>query len=295
MVHKKQYKEIWIEIQNKDYELLSHYLEEFLPENCIGYYEIMYDETQNQTKKFIFYFLEQALKPEWEIETLLLSLNISDYYIDSNITEEKNYWEEYKDTFKPFLISKNFFLVPIWHKDNQIIENKIPIYIEPGMAFGTGFHPSTQLMMEWIDENLIKDQVCLDAGCGSGILSIALLKKNAKQVIAFDIDQNAIESTKKNLNYNFSDYNQKFFLFLGSWDLKELQDYHFDIILANLTLPIFQKYFDYIKKIITKKLVISGISEEQQEDCNLIFQNEYIFINRNVKDGWLLLEYQKRT
>lgn len=295
MEHKKKYKEILIEIQNKDYELLSNYLEEFLPENCIGYYEIMYEETQNQTKKFIFYFLEQSPKPEWETETLLLSLNISDYYIESTITEEKNYWEEYKDSLKPFLISKNFFLIPIWHKDNQIIENKIPIYIEPGMAFGTGFHPSTQLMIEWIDENLIEDQVCLDAGCGSGILSIALLKRQAKQVVAFDIDQNAIESTKKNLNYNFYNYNQKISLYLGSWDLKELHNYHFDIILANLTLPIFQKYFVYIKNIITKKLVISGISEEQEEECNLIFQNDYLFINRKVKDGWLLLEYQKKT
>ncbi|MFN3604472.1 MAG: 50S ribosomal protein L11 methyltransferase [Leptonema sp. (in: bacteria)] len=286
-------KELVIEVPHESYDIFSSYLEEFLPKDCYGYYEIMYDEENSQkTKKFVLYFSKESHNVEWELETILLSLGISEYYIDSNLIEDQDYWQNLKETFPPFFLSENFYLIPIWdgnpQKDHQ---QKLPIFIEPGIAFGTGLHPTTQLAIEWIDENPVENQFCLDAGCGSGILSIALLRKNAKKIVAFDVDSLAIESTKKNLYYNFSDWEQKMELYLGSWDLPQLMLYTFDIIIANLTLPIFAKYMNYIKHLQTRKIIVTGISEEQDQECQLIFDGSFILNHKKTKGGWILFEY----
>ncbi len=295
MNSKKHIKEICVEIPSSYSEFLSIYLEEIYLENCLGHYEVMYDdESQNETKKFIFYFVSEYQNAEWDIELLLLSLDIKDYFIESNIVEEKNYWEEYKNSFSPFFVTKHFFLIPVWESQEVRNHSYYSIFIQPGLSFGTGLHPSTQLALEWIDENHIENQYCLDAGCGSGILSIALLRKKAKKVIAFDIDPDAIESTKKNLTFNFSQEEQTINLYTGSFDLPELLLISFDIIVANLTLPVFAKYINYIRHIQTKKLVVSGISEDQEEDCQKIFEDSFLRIQKKAKQGWLLLEYHSR-
>jgi len=294
------YQEIIVEIPEDQIEKLNDYLENFMIDNLIGYYEILYEEKENpkstKNKKIIFYFPYEDNQARWEIESILLSLDILDYFIDDHYVELKNYWEEYKDSFKPFMISKNFFLIPIWHKNNVILrEDLIPIYIEPGMAFGTGLHPSTQLMIQWIDENDLKDKIILDAGCGSGILSIATLKKGAKLVYAFDIDINAIDLTKRNLAYNNLEdkINKEIFLYQGSWDDSRINN-NYDVILANLTLPVFLKYQNQIKKICTKTMVFSGINIEQIKDLELLFND--IFYKNNIieKDGWALLEMKSK-
>lgn len=289
-------KELLVEIPKSSSEFLSLYLEEAFLESCLGYYEVMYDEeNQNDTKQFIFYFPSDYTNAEWDIETILLSLNIDDYYIESTIVEEKNYWEEYRNSFQPFFVTKRFFLVPVWENHESISYHPyLPIFIQPGSAFGTGLHPSTQLALEWIEENDIENQICLDAGCGSGILSIALLRKKVKQVIAFDIDPMAIEASKKNLNFNFLGTEQNIHLYLGSWDLPELMITSFDIIIANLSLPVFAKYINYIEHIQTYKFVISGISVEQEEDCNQIFNGLFQKSQKKTKEGWLLIEYHSR-
>ncbi|GIX41435.1 MAG: ribosomal protein L11 methyltransferase [Leptospiraceae bacterium] len=291
------YQEIEVVIPEEYFHLLNEYLEIYDIDNLIGYYEVLYDElnSNNKKKKIIFYFPVDDEKARWEIEALLLSLDIKDYIIEDHTIQSRNYWEDYKNSFQPFMISNHFYLIPIWHKDQvQLKENIIPLYIEPGMAFGTGLHPSTQLMVEWIDKNDFNNKIVLDAGCGSGILSIAALKKGAKLVIAFDIDINAIESTKKNLTFNNLEHkiDKEIFLYQCSWNDPEInRTYH--IILANLTLPVFLKYQFYIKNIKTDILVISGIGIEQVQDIEKIFEN----YNKSLvleKKEWALIELRKK-
>jgi ribosomal protein L11 methyltransferase len=294
------YQEILVEISEEYLNKINEYLDNYFINNLIGYYEVVYDEEEvnsnNKKKKILFYFPVSDERARWEVETVLLSLNINDYYIEENLIQERNYWEDYKNSFMPFMISKNFYLVPVWHKENIILkENIIPLYIEPGMAFGTGLHQSTQLMIQWIDDNDIQNKIVLDAGCGSGILSIAALKKHARFIYAFDIDINAIESTKKNLSYNSLEVelNKKIFLFECSWDDPRIIN-HYDIILANLTLPVFLKYQNHIKNISTERLVISGIGTEQIADIEQIFKDAFSIKSTLEKDEWALVELRKK-
>ncbi len=294
------YQEILVEIPEEYLHKINEYLDNYFVNNLIGYYEVIYDEeeinSKNKKKKILFYFPVNDERARWEVETILLSLNINDYVIEENLIQERNYWEDYKNSFVPFMISKNFYLVPVWHKDNIIKkENIIPLYIEPGMAFGTGLHQSTQLMIQWIDDNEIQNKIVLDAGCGSGILSIAVLKKHARFVYAFDIDVNAIESTKKNLRYNSLELelNKTIFLFECSWDDPRIIN-RYDIILANLTLPVFLKYQNHIRNISTGTLVISGIGREQIADIEQIFKDVFSIKSTLEKDEWALVELRKK-
>ncbi len=296
---KNSYQEIIVYLSNQDAEILSKYLEEYHIENLVGYYEILYEEENinfNTRKKLLFYFLPDDKQARWEIETLLLTLNIQDYFIEDHIIEFKDYWEEYKNTFKPFKISPNFYLIPIWHKDSFKIEPHFyPIYIEPGIAFGTGLHPSTQLMIEWIDSHPMQDTIVLDAGCGSGILTIASLRKKARKVISFDIDINAIESTKKNLQYNHFEHliDSAIILIQGSWDYPLILEENYNIVLANMTLPVFLKYQNIIQNIKTKILVISGIGIDQIEEISNLFNNYYKIHNILQKEEWAAIEFIK--
>lgn len=249
-------------------------------------------------ENIIFYFPENDDKAKITIKNILDSLNVSvnDYKIYDSIIKTKNYWEDYKKSFQPFKISDHFYLIPVWYKDEFKIDldQYIPLYIEPGMAFGTGLHPSTQLMLQWIDSYDFKNKIVLDAGCGSGILSIAVLKKNAQKVIGFDIDSNAIEATKKNLNYNdlIELLDKKIFLYEGSWDEPNI-DHNYDIILANMTLPVFMKYHKQICNINSKILVVSGIGIEQVQELETFYKDYYRIENVLKKEEWGLIEFHK--
>lgn len=295
------YKQILLEISTQSIEKIHQYLEIHVIENLLGYYEVLYEENlkEEKNREIIFYFPENDFIAKDRIKTLLRSLDIkeSEYQIYDTILKSKNYWEEYKKSFQPFAISHHFYLIPIWYKDEVKINlnHYIPIYIEPGMAFGTGLHPSTQLMIQWIDDYDFTNKVVLDAGCGSGILSIAVLKKNAYKVIGFDIDSNAIEATKKNLSYNdlIGWLNKKIFLYEGSWDEPNI-NHSYDVILANMTLPVFIKYHKMICDINTNILVISGIGIEQVEDVEKFYKHHYLIKNVLEKEGWGLVEFYRK-
>lgn len=102
--------------------------------------------------------------------------------------------------FDPIHIGKNIWVVPSWHEapdpDGLILE------LDPGLAFGTGSHPTTRLCMEWLEAHAPRDLQVLDYGCGSGILAMVAHKLGAKQVIGVDIDPQAIESAQQNAERN---------------------------------------------------------------------------------------------
>jgi ribosomal protein L11 methyltransferase len=114
--------------------------------------------------------------------------------------QDENWMAAWKDQYKPLQIGQRLMIIPAW------IENKfpdrLPILINPGMAFGTGTHPTTQLCLELIEVYLQPGQTIFDIGCGSGILSIAAVRLGAERVIAVDIDPASVASTRENCGLN---------------------------------------------------------------------------------------------
>ncbi|HET6821766.1 MAG TPA: 50S ribosomal protein L11 methyltransferase, partial [Anaerolineales bacterium] len=115
---------------------------------------------------------------------------------------DQNWMEAWKQHYKPILLGERLIIVPAWMDPPD--PNRIPIKIDPGMAFGTGTHPSTQLCLELMDKTIVdsgssnNEFRVIDVGCGSGILSIAALKLGATSALGVDIDETSIVNARQN-------------------------------------------------------------------------------------------------
>ena len=116
------------------------------------------------------------------------------------LIQDENWMNAWKHQYKPLQIGERLMIIPAW-VENKFPE-RLPILINPGMAFGTGTHPTTQLCLELIEKYVEPGQTIFDIGCGSGILSIAAVRLGAKRVIAVDIDPASVASTQENCALN---------------------------------------------------------------------------------------------
>lgn len=116
---------------------------------------------------------------------------------------EEDWANAWKASYRPLRVGRRFWIVPAWERDAvQVGPDDVPIILDPGMAFGTGLHPSTQLCLMVMEDVARPGQRVLDAGCGSGILSIAAARLGAASVDAFDIDPIAVTATQENAALN---------------------------------------------------------------------------------------------
>jgi ribosomal protein L11 methyltransferase len=187
--------------------------------------------------------------------------------------EEQDWLLEWKKGYVPFTVGEVFLICPIWLKDNltEAELNKYQIIlIDPGMAFGTGYHATTQFCLQALIQYREKINV-LDVGAGSGILSIAFAKLNEKaKIIALEIEPDAVKSAKENIVLNKTD--KQITLIEGSTDLllklrneKQINFEFFDVILSNLTCEDIMALLPDYQELLSKNGVIicAGILKEK--------------------------------
>ncbi|MEM6730688.1 MAG: 50S ribosomal protein L11 methyltransferase [Myxococcota bacterium] len=174
-------------------------------------------------------------------------------------TRENTDWaERWKDFFEPLELSPRFWVIPSWRKEYEVPDEAIQLFIDPGMAFGTGQHATTALCAELIDRRLRPNthQSLFDVGTGSGILAIAAAKLGVARILGIDIDPEAVEVAKENARLNDVD---------GSIELSDrlVQDVHerFDWVVANiLAAPLIQLAPHILKCLVPGgQLVLSGL------------------------------------
>ncbi|MBE5940467.1 MAG: 50S ribosomal protein L11 methyltransferase [Lachnospiraceae bacterium] len=136
-----------------------------------------------------------------ELESLSAFVNIGAGSIDKTETEDKDWINNWKAFFKAFTVD-DIVIKPTWEPIKPEYDGKILIEIDPGTAFGTGMHETTQLVIRQMKKYITDDTVVLDAGCGSGILSIIGAKLGAKSCTCVDIDVNATDATVENMKVN---------------------------------------------------------------------------------------------
>ena len=187
---------------------------------------------------------------------------------------DQNWMEAWKEHYKPIPIGRRLIIVPSWLASPD--EARIPIKIDPGMAFGTGTHPTTQLCLEFIEQIVsrrLSDAgrlTVIDVGCGSGILSIAALKLGASFALGVDVDEAAIRASRENADAN-GIAAQAFSLGLGS--VTEVLAGSFPVraaplVLANILAPVIIRLFGLgLAKLVSPggRLVLSGILQEQAD------------------------------
>jgi ribosomal protein L11 methyltransferase len=207
---------------------------------------------------------------------------------------ETDWSESWKHNYHPVTVGRKLVIVPAWL--DKPPGERIPIRIDPGMAFGTGTHPTTQLCLELIEEfvELGESASLIDVGCGSGILSIAALKLGARGALGVDTDEDAIQSASENATLN--GVQERFELAQGS--LAEIKSGRFSIrqaplVVANILAPVVIRLLDEgLAKILMPggQLVLSGILEDQAGDIDAALKrNDLRIAARRQIDDWVAL------
>lgn len=187
--------------------------------------------------------------------------------------------------FEPIHIGKNIWVVPSWHDaphpDALILE------LDPGLAFGTGSHPTTKLCMEWLEVNLRSPQSVLDYGCGSGILAMLANKVGAHAVDGVDIDPQAIVSARENAERNQCDVT----FFLPEDFATARQGQRYDVVVANILSGPLKVMAPMLCGRVAKggSLVLSGVLARQADEVIACYQN-YIQLSVSAEfEGWVAL------
>ncbi len=141
--------------------------------------------------------------------------------------EDKDWEREWMDNFHPMRFGHKLWICPSWRDTPD--HNAVNVILDPGLAFGTGTHPTTSLCLEWLDGLNLKDKIVIDFGCGSGILAIAAFKLGAKKAIGIDIDPQAIQASHNNAEQNR--VADKLVLYLAK---DQPEDLKADIVIANI-------------------------------------------------------------
>lgn len=211
--------------------------------------------------------------------------DIPNYRIE---TLEDNDWVRLTQSqFEPIPISPRLWIVPTWHTPRDL--TAINIVLDPGLAFGTGSHPTTRLCLRWLDNNLQGCETVLDYGCGSGILAIAARKLGAVSAVGVDVDSQAVTASRDNALANQVNHIE-FYL------PDQVPSARYDVVVANiLTNPL--RVLAPLLADATKtggQIVLSGILEQQADDVMAVYQTWFDFNPPIFEDGWSCLSGRKR-
>lgn len=199
--------------------------------------------------------------------------------------EDKNWIRAWMDQFKPLKFGKHLWICPSWLKVEE--ENSVVVMLDPGLAFGTGTHPTTALCLGYLDSLDLKNEDILDYGCGSGILAIAALKLGAKSATGVDIDEQALIASKENAQRN--EVEDKLKLVMGT--NKKLDLPKFPVTVANILAGPLAQLEPIIAELTQSggKLALSGILTEQADEVNEAYSKDFVMNKVQDKEGWALL------
>jgi ribosomal protein L11 methyltransferase len=207
---------------------------------------------------------------------------------------DQNWMESWKQHYKPILVGQRLVIVPAWMESPD--PNRIAIKIDPGMAFGTGTHPTTQLCLELMEKEFTVRQPShvIDVGCGSGILSIAAFKLGATSALGVDIDAGSIVNARENARTN--QVGDALTLEVGS--VQEIRQGQFafrkaPLVLANILAPVIVRLFDSgLADLIDENgaIILSGILQEQAPNVIGAAQSKGLQVNERKQMGdWVAL------
>lgn len=195
--------------------------------------------------------------------------------------EDKDWVREWMDNFHPIQFGTRLWICPSWREIPD--PTAVNVILDPGLAFGTGTHPTTALCLEWLDSLDLTDQDVIDFGCGSGILAVAALKLGAKKVTGIDIDYQAIDASRANAERN--DVADKLALYLPEDQPKDLKA---DVLVANILAGPLRELAPLIAERIKQggKLALSGLLQEQAQELSDFYSQWFDMEPATHKDDW---------
>lgn len=203
--------------------------------------------------------------------------------------EDQDWERSWMDNFQPMRFGQRLWIVPSWHAAPE--PDAVNLLLDPGLAFGTGTHPTTALCLEWLDGQTLDNCSVLDFGCGSGILAIAALLLGAPQAVGTDIDPQALEASRDNASRNGIDP-ARFPVYLPA----DLPQQPAEVVVANILAGPLVSLAPQITALVKGggRLALSGILAEQADEVRAAYAGAFDLDPTATKDGWVRISGVKR-
>lgn len=272
----------------------------FLRAGAQSTFELLYAEgktanlTEDNTQLYFFFAYDFPVRAF--VPMALAALGLGD--LEFQITEVKyaDYLKEFERTFRAFALTEKTALIPPWDAENPAFaayEKKL--WLIPGMAFGTGKHATTQLMVEFIEEIVVPSDTVIDLGCGSGILAIAALLWGAEKALGIDVESLAVESARENCKLNRQKYQKNFQAEFMHGDFSVLASLPFarehTVFIANILPNIFETNSTALQYALThcRAWALSGIPAAQHTPFTAFLRTIWPGdVTVRQKEDWLL-------
>lgn len=203
--------------------------------------------------------------------------------------EDQDWERSWMDNFQPMRFGRRLWIVPSWHAAPE--PEAVNLLLDPGLAFGTGTHPTTALCLEWLDGQDLTGCNVIDFGCGSGILAIAALLLGAPQAIGADIDPQALDASRDNASRNGIDP-ARFPVHLPA----DLPQQPAEVVVANILAGPLVSLAPQITGLVKAggRLALSGILAEQAEEVRAAYEGAFELDPTAINDGWVRISGVKR-
>ncbi len=240
-------------------------------------------------------------KVEEGLDELSVFVDLGARTIQASETEDKDWINNWKQYFKPFTVD-DILIKPTWEEIPEEHQDKLLIQIDPGTAFGTGMHETTQLCIRQLRKYVTPESLVLDVGTGSGILGITALKLGAKEVWGTDLDENAITAVGENLESNGIP-GVRFHVIQGNIiDDKSIQDWagyeKYDIVAANILAPVIILLQKEVPVHLKKGgiFITSGIINLKEEDVRAAFaaNDQFEVVEVTYQGEWVNVTARKK-
>ena len=280
--------------------------ESFLDQNR-AYWDYIDEDLQSKLQGLscIKLYLEDTDAPAMEkLESLLTRLrddtDLGNLTMSVKALEETNWEESWKDNYPPQEVGDRLVVLPYWLADADT-HGRLPVILDPGLTFGTGAHPSTQMVISAMEALVTADTSCLDLGSGSGILSIAALRLGAKTAVGVDIDPKAEDIARENAAYNgFAA--PEFTAMTGNVTadkklMAALQQRQYDLVLVNIVADVIIALAPVLPQFLTEKstLVCSGILDTRLPDVLAALQAAGLTVTATyAKEDWRCVGAKRR-
>lgn len=283
----------WVQIRlnstDKQAEQISDFLEEigavsvtFMDSQDTPIFEPLPGETRLWGNTDVVALFDAKTEMKLIVEALMTSGLVSaDFAHKIEQIEDKDWEREWMDNFHPMQFGKRLWICPSWREIPD--PTAVNVMLDPGLAFGTGTHPTTALCLAWLDSLDLTGKTVIDFGCGSGILAIAALKLGAKQAIGIDIDPQAILASRNNAEAN--GVADRLSLFLAK---DQPQDLRADVVVANILAGPLKELAPQITTLVKPQgdLGLSGILASQADSVCEAYQAAFTLDPVTEKEEW---------
>lgn len=251
-------------------------------------YEPKIGETKVWTNTQVEALFELDVDPEFVKAEMNRKFKTIGYSWQYQFIEDQAWERAWMEFYKPMKFANRLWICPTEQEQHE--EGTVCLTLDPGLAFGTGTHPTTALCLEWLASNDVAGKVVIDYGCGSGILAVAAILLGAKEAHAIDIDPQALTATRDNALKN--KVSEKIHTYLP----QDFKPFEADVVLANILAKPLIDLSPNICALIEKNgdLVLSGILAEQANSVIEVYSNHISFESFIQQEDWVRLNGRKK-